>query len=83
MPDDGVGVTGIIFIPNQLLGGLPERENGEIPKQTNVRMGGQDEGIDENNARIGYTSGTEYHHHEDQAEVELGTCKTRGSEAQY
>ena len=67
---DGVGVAGvagIIFISNQLLDGLLERQNGEVPRQTNVRMGIKMNGIDENNARIGRASGMECHHYEDQA----------------
>lgn len=71
IPGDGVGVAGIIFISNQLLDGLLERQNGEVPRQTNVRMGIKTNGIDENNARIGRASGMECHHYEDQAGVEF------------
>lgn len=36
---DGVGVTMAIFISDQHLDGLLERENGEVPRQTRVRIG--------------------------------------------
>lgn len=41
IPDDGVGVTLVIFVSDQLLDGLLERENREVPRQTRVRIGGK------------------------------------------
>jgi hypothetical protein len=41
IPGDGVGVTMVIFISDQILDGSLERENGEVPRQTSVRIGGK------------------------------------------